>query len=262
MCSTPEGIGAAVTAILYISSAKPVICAQRPKASERRSHVNLAYVHKFLRSAQRPKASERRSHSYLIYDKILLLCAQRPKASERRSHTGTYTIIDNSNVLNARRHRSGGHATKYKLYNQLPVCSTPEGIGAAVTLLIINYIKFANRAQRPKASERRSLNYISIRPQAGTGAQRPKASERRSRSPALFTRTPPKRAQRPKASERRSPSAASVRSFTSSCAQRPKASERRSPLQGYVPAPLVWCSTPEGIGAAVTTSGVVPDFFA
>ena len=82
--------------------------------------------------------------------------AQRPKASERRSPSHARRCTKEREVLNARRHRSGGHPPAWPRRSTRPGCSTPEGIGAAVTSERSWCRSTSGRAQRPKASERRS----------------------------------------------------------------------------------------------------------
>ena len=156
MCSTPEGIGAGITSSTRRRQNEP-LCAQRPKASERE----------------------------------LLLDGSQPP------------IVQCQQVLNARRHRSGNYLPLGKNAEGVPVCSTPEGIGAGITMQTATQMATERAgAQRPKASERellrrhdleeqierevlnarrhRSGNYRSrrARPSRSSGAQRPKASER------------------------------------------------------------------------------------
>ena len=114
-------------------------------------------------------------------------------------------------VLNARRHRSGGHVDDVELNPEhIKLCSTPEGIGAAVTRDPPARSPPPDRAQRPKASERRSH----VRPL-------------RSRVRAVLCSTP--------------------EGIGAAVTKGGKAIGRGGGHE---------CSTPEGIGAAVTRGGV------
>ena len=227
-CSTPEGIDAAITFRIKLAM-NCLFCAQRPKASMRRSRPTVysqpylldvlnARRHRcgdHMRSvklvcagcrAQRPKASMRRSHQcaprqasrYFVlnarrhrcgdhqladllgYELGCVLnarrhrcgdhfeaeiekqrkpCAQRPKASMRRSPRFSTVAPSVGRVLNARRHRCGDHVSRCFASFSVRRCSTPEGIDAAITCQRPSLARrCCARAQRPKASMRRSPN--------------------------------------------------------------------------------------------------------
>ncbi len=133
--------------------------------------------------AQRPKASERRDHGAARTTSADHARAQRPKASERRDHRGTRRGIQRSDVLNARRHRSG---EIMRFARRLPAlileCSTPEGIGAARSRPFLRTVAGPSCAQRPKASERRDP-----RIDAGLPGPRRVLNARRHRSGEILT---------------------------------------------------------------------------
>ncbi len=155
-CSTPGGIGAAIT-WSGPGLGRSRWSAQRPEASGRRSHLsNPAFAS--LTSAQRPEASGRRSqssglrhsvrvsgvlnarrhrggdHVHLVTERNQTWhCAQRPEASGRRSHPPLLPRHLHHRVLNARRHRGGDHFALLRRREALGLCSTPGGIGAAIT---------------------------------------------------------------------------------------------------------------------------------
>ena len=61
--------------------------------------------------------------------------AQRPKASERELLRRSCRNAESRSVLNARRHRSGNYtAVSSASVSRSRLCSTPEGIGAGITL--------------------------------------------------------------------------------------------------------------------------------
>ena len=177
-CSTPEGINAAITVPLAPLKA----CwygAQRPKASMRRSRyawvpregklrcstpegINAAITRPCRGTesaggcAQRPKASMRRSRAGRKKLNALSMGAQRPKASMRRSLIVLGQQAKWARVLNARRHQCGDHMRPPVRDVQRAMCSTPEGINAAITRASRIAFWPANCAQRPKASMRRS----------------------------------------------------------------------------------------------------------
>ncbi len=133
-CSTPGGIGAAITLTCPARPPDRPGCAQRPEASGRRSPYRTrhsessercstpggigAAITWTIRSRAAPRASR----------------AQRPEASGRRSR-GWARDRDAqwSLVLNARRHRGGDHSAPYANPVWASLCSTPGGIGAAIT---------------------------------------------------------------------------------------------------------------------------------
>ncbi len=160
-------------------------------------------------------------------------------------------------VLNARRHRGGDHAALPPAQQVAIKCSTPGGIGAAIT---------GRRREPPalgcavlNARRHRGGDHSSTalhRPRTSSGAQRPEASGRRSRD-----RGPRRAARACRCSTPGGIGAAitvhryeyPVRGWS---AQRPEASGRRSLERCVGEAAPDWflCSTPGGIGAAITAT--------
>jgi len=83
------------------------VCAQRPKASERKNEPSAKSPEIETGSAQRPKASERKNGGQGRGLTDRRAGAQRPKASERKNAVVHEPLPLRTRVLNARRHRSG-----------------------------------------------------------------------------------------------------------------------------------------------------------
>ena len=155
-CSTPEGIGAGITGLID-TDGHVHNCAQRPKASERdlpapspRMRVSADRV----LNARRHRSGNYGAGAYRGH--LASLGAQRPKASERELHQyGSLHTILWIPMLNARRHRSGNYWSRCQAIVEHALCSTPEGIGAGITSVLTSPLTSAwPSAQRPKASER------------------------------------------------------------------------------------------------------------
>ncbi len=180
MCSTPGGIGAAITAqgegrregVAAVLNARghrggdhPPPAVGVPRVADvLNARGHRGGDHRRRRSsssretdcAQRPGASGRRSlvgGSLKGYDEY---GAQRPGASGRRSHRDDRRGDDGRAVLNARGHRGGDHRGSSIWSSSRPSCSTPGGIGAAITMRGASSVSSHPCAQRPGASGRRS----------------------------------------------------------------------------------------------------------
>ncbi len=132
--------------------------------------------------AQRPKASRRRSGSVIAAKGRGSVACSTPegietKISNRLAHRGVNRLA----VLNARRHRDEDQVGSYFGRTGLWECSTPEGIETKIR---------PDRSRQPSAP-RRVLNarrhrdedqcfFVSVTSFSRSGAQRPKASRRRS----------------------------------------------------------------------------------
>ena len=194
-------------------------------------------------------------------------------------------------VLNARRHRSGGHQSAYQQAVAGIRCSTPEGIGAAVTVKAlspkaapyacstpegIGAAVTKQRRQRPEyrcvLNARRHRSGGQIRECSDLhrhynavtvlNARRHRSGEISRPAEHALRDWSSGGAQRPKASERRDHShvrCGSAGRTRISCAQRPKASERRDLAPCFLSQKcrrqILGCSTPEGIGAARSLPG-------
>ncbi len=275
-CSTPEGIEAAITRFPLTDLRRLVWCST-PEGIEAAITSLRSRAAPRTGCAQRPKASKRRSRSASSSVRHRRGCAQRPKASKRRSHGRAWDRALALHVLNARRHRSGDHPGDGTTGGAVPMCSTPEGIEAAITdryRVDRPHFQPCSTPEGIEAAITRALPRGS--PALRRCAQRPKASKRRSHGAEIdaarlarcstpegieaaitgtstTTGRSARSAQRPKASKRRSRSCAPAGRRLWQGAQRPKASKRRS-LAKVTPAgrKLSVCSTPEGIEAAIT----------
>ncbi len=162
-CSTPGGIGAAITqyVLVDLGGPPPVLNARRhrggdhPTGSGHLRHSTLvlnARRHRggdhhgrgtchrtHSQGAQRPEASGRRSRSRQPRAGPRRGGAQRPEASGRRSPAGEVP----------------GPVVGYE-------CSTPGGIGAAITIAAPLIPRRRRGAQRPEASGRRSLGSLAL----------------------------------------------------------------------------------------------------
>ncbi len=206
LCSTPEGIEAAITR-RTMPCGRWSRSAQRPKASKRRSQARhtAGSTAALTRKCSTPEGIEAAiTIGRSIQDSRDDMCstpegieaaitgrpcraapsrppgAQRPKASKRRSRHGDCHAQRATGVLNARRHRSGDHTFRTHVASNDFLCSTPEGIEAAITRGVRRGGCTRPGAQRPKASKRRSRNLPGGNVPGGYSAQRPKASKRRS----------------------------------------------------------------------------------
>ncbi len=205
-------------------------------------------------------------------------CAQRPRASGRRSRPHLHAVDAQCLVLNARGHRGGDHLLASCESERRLRCSTPEGIGAAITGQARGRRAPSARAQRPRASGRRSPVELREDVRAGlvlnarghrggdhrrasgstirsrSSAQRPRASGRRSPRPAGDVRDCllVLNARGHRGGDHFAPKVSTAHCFTG--AQRPRASGRRSHPEIRDRAQRSLCSTPEGIGAAITWS--------
>ncbi len=203
LCSTPGGIGAAITSSSSSSSSR-LRCAQRPEASGRRSPPGTG-------SRWRGSA-----------------CAQRPEASGRRSQVRAPGLGRIAEVLNARRHRGGDHTTGSKWGHGPGKCSTPGGIGAAIT----------------EAPRRRRLGRHVLNARRHRGGDHWRgAGLARSRSRPVLNARRHRGGDHPTVFDM---------STTGDSAQRPEASGRRSRIHAVEFSLLHECSTPGGIGAAIT----------
>ena len=131
-CSTPEGIEAAITGTS--SARRPASPgAQRPKASKRRSPATGRLVDGVSAQCSTPEGIEAAITIVRPSTSACTIGAQRPKASKRRSLHRDARALLKVEVLNARRHRSGDHHRDLWIHLPWGVCSTPEGIEAAIT---------------------------------------------------------------------------------------------------------------------------------
>ena len=252
-CSTPEGIGAATTRRPIQQENRRRWCAQRPKASERRRQAagRLSLARQAVLNARRHRSGDDTSASLTGHPTSRR--AQRPKASERRRPVGDLPAP-----------------------SQRIRCSTPEGIGAATTVIAMPFPSGPFACSTPEgigAATTSNPDRSSLRT---PGAQRPKASERRRHLRARVDRV---------AGRCSTPEGIGAATTASRCAQGPRAwvlNARRhrsgddaptDPPPGWRPPVLNarrhrsgddrsqvrrasrspgGCSTPEGIGAATT----------
>ena len=132
VCSTPEGIDAAITRSLLADTWVDfgVLNARRHRCGDHSSWLSDGALALRCSTPEGIDAAITGAQSWSARN---CFCAQRPKASMRRSPPELLSLYDSYSVLNARRHRCGDH------------CKT---LLAGETCW--------NSAQRPKASMRRS----------------------------------------------------------------------------------------------------------
>ena len=158
-CSTPEGIGAGITAgPSTASSARCRQSAQRPKASERELHDRDVPVRMHSTACSTPEgigAGITDPHHAYVGEQI---ACSTPEGIGAGITAVVRRLASGEQVLNARRHRSGNYSrapatrSRQATRAQRPkaserelrrnartsirsssVCSTPEGIGAGIT---------------------------------------------------------------------------------------------------------------------------------
>ena len=258
-------------------------CAQRPKASERELLDGMKRdVLKIGRTCSTPEGI---GAGITVRDGLRVL-ARLAVLNARRHRSGNYNAgcircICQLSVLNARRHRSGNYDGIAPFAACSSACSTREGIGAGITTASRPSRPALPRAQRAKASER-ELQYLTplslARFQACStpegigagitgsviGAAAPRLARCSTREGigagiADLLNTLMRFLLRVlNARRHRSGNYTSDRpraALALARAQRPKASERELPLADLESDHRVACSTPEGIGAGITSRG-------
>ncbi len=228
-------------------------CAQRPKASARRSPLAFAAASRSASACSTPEGI-----GAAITFRELTAARLSPVLNARRHRRGDHALSSRVRsrsplVLNARRHRRGDHAASRSIALVSVGCSTPEGIGAAITFSAGTKDVFCSLCSTPEGIGAAITAWATRRSRPhGRGAQRPKASARRSlragEARAAICRVLNARR------HRRGDHACVLRARVTwaACAQRPKASARRSLAGSDAEPDENGCSTPEGIGAAIT----------
>ncbi len=242
-CSTPEGIGAEIGRCSGTCGGWGLLpCAQRPRASERRSGASCISLAHWSIECSTPEGIG----AEIGRD-------GRPRRARVRR------------VLNARGHRSGDREKPAAKPVDWAGCATPEGIGAEIGDPVVvglrAYAEVLNarghrsgdrgprrpcrarsrRAQRPRASERRSDCSSSTRC-SSCHRRSARRSLHRNRPRAVLNARGHRSGDRPRSDSRKARTCG---------AQRPRASERRSGQVRAACRGAIGCSTPEGIGAEI-----------
>ena len=257
MCSTPEGIGAGITAAIDRALGGEVGRCSTPEGIG-------AGITSLVRAATEIvllvlNARRHRSGNYLqdAFDTVLAAyeCSTPEGIGAGITRDGERSAVGRAPVLNARRHRSGNYpgGPPHIIFREQE-CSTPEGIGAGITAARAENAQ-SRRGEVLNARRHRSGNYAACGTRSvavNSCAQRPKASERELRSAARGAPHRP-RAQRPKASERELHGGSS-RVRPASCFVLNARRHRSGNYTCSAPTSLSSspCSTSEGIGAGIT----------
>ena len=253
MCSTPEGIGAEIGSVRVASPVFAAWCST-PEGIGAEIGARPPMPSRASRCAQRPRASERRSEvASIACTSRREMCSTPEGIGAEIGRRNGPDARDGSGVLNARGHRSGDRDGTGGWSIAIALCSTPEGIGARSVVISCVRRTPPGSCSTPEGIGAEIGSTSGVRSSRTSGAQRPRASERRSargrastrRAAAVLNarghRSGDRRVARPRTSRSRSGvlNARGHRSgdrrerrcggaWAPPCAQRPRASERRS----------------------------------